>query len=83
MNDRLNWWSNSDDVYKKGMSNTAYFLWKLRSFSVCRKMLEIFYLTVEAILLSSAGGQHQWERAVQDQQTNSQGRSHHILEVFE
>lgn len=67
MNDILNWWSNRDDVYKKGMSNTPYFPRKLRSFSVCRKMLEIFHLTVEAILLLSAGGQHQWERAVQDQ----------------
>lgn len=78
LNDRLNWRSNSDDVYKKGMSNTPYFLRKLRSFGVCSMTLEIFYPSVEAsTLLSSAGGQHRWQRAEQDQQTNSQGRNHH------
>ena len=41
LNDRLDWSTNTNTVYKKGMSR-LYFLRKLRSFNVCSKMLEIF-----------------------------------------
>ncbi|KAK0134631.1 RNA-directed DNA polymerase from mobile element jockey [Merluccius polli] len=44
---RLDWKSNTEAVYKKGMSR-LYFLRKLRSFNVCSKMLEIFYQSVVA-----------------------------------
>ena len=43
----LDWKSNTEAVYKKGMSR-LYFLRKLRSFNVCSKMLEIFYQSVVA-----------------------------------
>ncbi|TKS65974.1 putative RNA-directed DNA polymerase from transposon BS [Collichthys lucidus] len=42
IDNRLDWKSNTEAVYKKGMSR-LYFLRKLRSFNVCSKMLEIFY----------------------------------------
>ena len=44
---RLDWKSNTEAVYKKGMSR-LYFLRKLRSFNVCSKMLEIFHQSVVA-----------------------------------
>jgi len=46
-NNRLNWRTNMDAVYKKGMRR-LYFLRKLRFFSVCSQMLEIFYQSVVA-----------------------------------
>ena len=45
IDNRLDWKSNTEAVYKKGMSR-LYFLRKLRSFEVCTKMLEIFYQSV-------------------------------------
>jgi len=45
IDNRLDWKSNTEAVYKKGMSR-LYFLRKLRSFNVCSKMLEIFYQSV-------------------------------------
>lgn len=42
LNDRLDWRTNSDAVYKKGL-NRLYLLKKLRSFNVSSKMLAIFY----------------------------------------
>ena len=47
LNNRLDWRTNTNAVYKKGMSR-LYFLRKLRSFNVCSKMLEIFYQSVMA-----------------------------------
>ena len=50
INLRLDWRSNTEAVYKKGMSR-LYFLRKLRSFNMCSKMLEIFYQSVVASVL--------------------------------
>ena len=47
INHRLDWRSNTEAVYKKGMSR-LYFLRKLRSLNVCSKMLKIFYQSVVA-----------------------------------
>ena len=47
IDNKLDWKSNTEAVYKKGMSR-LYFLRKLRSFNVCSKMLEIFYQSVVA-----------------------------------
>ena len=61
---RLDWKSNTEAVYKKGMSR-LYFLRKLRSFNVCSKMLEIFYQSVVASAIFFAavlGQQHQSQR---------------------
>ena len=41
INHRLDWRSNTEAVYKKGMSR-LHFLRKLRSFKVFSKMLELF-----------------------------------------
>ena len=51
INNRLDWKSNTEAVYKKGMSR-LYFLRKLRSFNVCSKMLEIFYQSVVPVFFS-------------------------------
>ena len=48
INHTLDLRSNTKAVYKKGMSR-LYFLRKLRSFSVCSKMLEIFYQSVVGV----------------------------------
>ena len=50
LDNRLNWRTNTEAVYKKGMSR-LYFLRKLRSFNVCSKMLEMFYQSVVASAL--------------------------------
>ena len=47
IDNRLDWKSNTETVYKKGMSR-LYFLRNLRSFKVCSEMLEIFYQSVVA-----------------------------------
>ncbi|KAI3371529.1 hypothetical protein L3Q82_024120 [Scortum barcoo] len=47
IDNRLDWKSNTEAVYKKGMSR-LYFLRKLRSFNVGSRMLEIFYQSVVA-----------------------------------
>ena len=55
MDNRLDWRHNTDAVYKKGQSR-LYFLRKLRSFSVCSKMLHIFYKSVvERAIIKKAG----------------------------
>ena len=51
IDNRLDWKSNTEAVYMKGMSR-FYFLRKLRSFTVCSKMLEIFYQSVVASVIS-------------------------------
>ena len=51
---RLDWRRNSDAVYKKGQSR-LYSLRKLMFFSLCSKMLHIFYKSVvESSALSAA-----------------------------
>ena len=55
INHRLDWRSNTEAVYKKGMSRLN-FLRKLRSFNVCSKMLEIFYQSVVTSVLFFAVG---------------------------
>ncbi|KAI3354447.1 hypothetical protein L3Q82_018506, partial [Scortum barcoo] len=47
IDNRLDWKSNTEAVYKKGMSR-LYFLRKLRSFNMGSRMLEIFYQSVVA-----------------------------------
>ena len=44
---KLNWAKNTEALYKKGQSR-LYFLRRLRSFNVCRKMLQMFYESVVA-----------------------------------
>nr|XP_008299465.1 PREDICTED: snaclec trimecetin subunit alpha-like [Stegastes partitus] len=49
LNSRLSWRTNTDSVYRKGMSRLC-FLRKLRSFNVCSRMLEVFYQPVASAL---------------------------------
>ncbi|TWW65156.1 hypothetical protein D4764_21G0000560 [Takifugu flavidus] len=44
---KLEWSTNTDAVYKKAMSR-LYFLRRLKSFSVCSRMLQMFYQSVMA-----------------------------------
>ncbi len=53
IDNQLNWRANSTAVYKKGCSR-LHFLRKLRSFSVCSKMLEIIHQSVIASTLCSS-----------------------------
>ncbi len=46
----LDWACNTDYLYKRGQSK-LYFLRRLRSFNVCRKLLWMFYQTVVASVL--------------------------------
>ncbi|MPV02341.1 DUF1891 domain-containing protein [Escherichia coli] len=50
IDNRLNWKTNINAVYRKGMSR-LFFLRKLRSVHVCSKMLEMFYQSVVASAL--------------------------------
>ena len=50
LDNRLDWTRNTDAVYKKGQSK-LYFLRMLWSFSVCSRMLQIFYKSVVESLL--------------------------------
>ncbi|TWW80236.1 hypothetical protein D4764_01G0000510 [Takifugu flavidus] len=47
LDNKLEWSTNTDAVYKKAMSR-LYFLRRLRSFSVCSRMLHMFYQPVMA-----------------------------------
>ncbi|TWW78779.1 hypothetical protein D4764_11G0009000 [Takifugu flavidus] len=47
LDNKLEWSTNTDAVYKKAMSR-LYFLRRLRSFSVCSRMLHMFYQSVMA-----------------------------------
>ncbi|TWW80440.1 hypothetical protein D4764_01G0002550 [Takifugu flavidus] len=47
LDNKLEWSINTDAVYKKAMSR-LYFLRRLRSFSVCSRMLHMFYQSVMA-----------------------------------
>ncbi|KAI4883525.1 hypothetical protein NFI96_005239 [Prochilodus magdalenae] len=45
LDERLDWTANTDILYRKGRSR-LYFLRRLGSFNVCRKLLQMFYQTV-------------------------------------
>ena len=63
LDNRLDWRCNTYAVYKKGQ-NRLYFLKKLQSFSVCNKMLHIFYKSViESAILSAA---IRWGSSIRD-----------------
>ena len=64
---RLEWKANTKAVYKKGMSR-LYFLRKLRSFSVCSKMLEIFHQSVVTSVIFSAAVC--WSSSIRASDTN-------------
>jgi len=50
LDSKLDWSANIDAIYKKGQSR-LYFLRRLRSFSVCSKLLRMFYQSVVASVL--------------------------------
>ncbi|KAI4881097.1 hypothetical protein NFI96_007135 [Prochilodus magdalenae] len=45
LDERLDWSANTDVLYRKGQSR-LYFLRRLESFNICRKLLQMFYQTV-------------------------------------
>ncbi|TWW58921.1 hypothetical protein D4764_06G0004510 [Takifugu flavidus] len=53
LDNRLDWTSNTRQLYKKTQSR-MYFLRRLRSFNICRKLLWMFYQSVAASVLSYA-----------------------------
>ncbi|TWW54421.1 hypothetical protein D4764_0100770 [Takifugu flavidus] len=53
LDNKLEWSTNTDAVYKKAMSR-LYFLRRLGSFSVCSRMLHMFYQSVMASTISFA-----------------------------
>ncbi|TWW77451.1 hypothetical protein D4764_12G0008410 [Takifugu flavidus] len=53
LDNRLDWTSNTRQLYKKTQSR-IYFLRRLRSFNICRKLLWMFYQSVVASVLSYA-----------------------------
>ncbi|TWW54295.1 hypothetical protein D4764_0109520 [Takifugu flavidus] len=53
LDNRLDWTSNTRQLYKKTQSR-MYFLRRLRSFNICRKLLWMFYQSVVASILSYA-----------------------------
>ncbi|XP_078795139.1 uncharacterized protein LOC144988552 [Oryzias latipes] len=50
---KLDWTSNTGQLYKKAQSR-MYFLRRLRSFNICKKLLGIFYQSVVASVLTYA-----------------------------
>jgi len=46
IDNKLNW-TNMEALYRKGQSQ-LYFLWRLKSFDICNKMLNMFYQSVVA-----------------------------------
>ena len=69
LDNKLGWTSNTKQLYKKAQSR-MYFLKKLRSFNICRKLLRMFYQSVVASFLSYtspgwrswSGGPTLWQR---------------------
>ena len=53
LDNKLDWTSNTKQLYKKAQSR-MYFLRRLRSFNICRKLLRMFYQSVVASVLSYA-----------------------------
>ncbi|XP_051278345.1 uncharacterized protein LOC127375945 [Dicentrarchus labrax] len=50
LDDRLDWTANTDALCRRGQSR-LYFLRRLASFNICKKLLQIFYQTVVASAL--------------------------------
>ena len=50
LDNKLDWSCNTDHLYKRGQSR-LYFLRRLRSFNICRKLLWMFYQSVVASAL--------------------------------
>ncbi|KAK0144738.1 putative RNA-directed DNA polymerase from transposon BS [Merluccius polli] len=50
LDNKLDWSKNTDHLYRKGQSR-LYFLRRLRSFNICRKLLWMFYQSVVASVL--------------------------------
>ena len=50
LDNKLDWTSNTKQLYKKAQSR-MYFLRRLRSFNICRKLLRMFYQSVVASVL--------------------------------
>ena len=53
LDNKLDWTSNTRQLYKKAQSR-MYFLRRLRSFNICKKLLGIFYQSMVASVLSYA-----------------------------
>lgn len=47
IDNKLNWTKNMEALYRTGQIQ-LYFLWRLKSFNVCSKMLNMFYQSVIA-----------------------------------
>ena len=56
LDNKLEWTTNTEAVYKKKGLSRLYFLRRLRSFNVCNRLLQMFYQSVVAstIFLSVA-----------------------------
>ena len=50
LDDKLDWTANTDTLHKKGQSR-LYFLRRLGSFNICKKLLQMFYQSVVASVL--------------------------------
>ena len=50
LDDRLDWTANMDTLHRKGQSR-LYFLRRLGSFNICKKLLQMFYQSVVASVL--------------------------------
>ncbi|KAI3374361.1 hypothetical protein L3Q82_005960 [Scortum barcoo] len=50
LDNKLDWTINTDEIYKKGQSH-LFFLRRLRSFNVCRTMLQMFYHSVVSSII--------------------------------
>ncbi|KAI3355419.1 hypothetical protein L3Q82_018260, partial [Scortum barcoo] len=51
LDDKLDWTANTDALCRKGQSRHLYFLRRLASFNICKKLLQIFYQSVVASAL--------------------------------
>ncbi|KAI3362701.1 hypothetical protein L3Q82_001768 [Scortum barcoo] len=51
LDNKLDWTINTDAIYKKGQSARLLFLRRLRSFNVCRTMLQIFYHSMASSII--------------------------------
>uniref|UniRef100_A0A3B1JXG3 Reverse transcriptase domain-containing protein n=1 Tax=Astyanax mexicanus TaxID=7994 RepID=A0A3B1JXG3_ASTMX len=50
LDNKLDWSTNTDTLYRKGQSR-LYFLRRLRSFNICKKLLQMFYQSIVASIL--------------------------------
>ncbi|KAK0137273.1 RNA-directed DNA polymerase from mobile element jockey [Merluccius polli] len=68
LDDKLDWTANMEAVHRKGQSR-LYFLRRLGSFNICKKLLQMFYQSVVASVLFHAvvcwGGSSRWRDAGQ------------------